>query len=113
MVNRLIYFLICLFITLSVKVVHAELRDPTTPPIVKGIDIPKINASLFSVTAIILSNDRKLAVINGEYKTIGDEVLGNRINDIGKNTVQLEGPSGKITLFLLGKPIKHVAKEGM
>lgn len=88
--------------------------DPTMPAVGPNTSTPETNASMYQLTEIIISYDRRLAVINGEYKKEGDEILGNRIVAISKNTVQLQGPSGKITLFLLGKPVKHVSvKEGV
>lgn len=106
--RKLLCFVILILTSFGGRLLFAELRDPTMPPM-KIDQIPRLNAGLFQVNAILLSYDRRIAVINGEYKKVGDAILGSRITAINKNTVQLEGPSGKITLFLLGKPVKRLS----
>lgn len=86
--------------------IFAALRDPTRPPAnIQGQIV--MSPSAFVLNAIIRGHNRKVAVINGLNKQVGDEILGEHITVIYDNTVQLEGPSGKITLFLFGKPIKR------
>ncbi|HEX2549501.1 MAG TPA: hypothetical protein VHM20_06710, partial [Gammaproteobacteria bacterium] len=63
MLKKLMYVLICLQFAFTGKVAFAELQDPTIPPLAKSNGSTQINASLFVVSEIIISNDRKLAVI--------------------------------------------------
>jgi len=72
-----------------------------------------MSPSLFVLNAIVIARDRRIAVINGLSKKIGDEILGEHVTVIHENTVQLEGPSGKITLFLFGKSIKQLLPNRM
>jgi hypothetical protein len=109
-----IIFLLSVLLSLGAAPIFAELRDPTMPAELKVNPLQNNNVNMYQVEEIIISPDRRMAVINGQYKFVDDEIFGNRIVAINKNTVQLQGPSGKITLFLLGKPVKHVSvKEGL
>src|ERR1700722_13225834 len=81
---------------------YATLVDPTPPPPnIHGETI--MSPSSFVLNGVIIAPNRKIAIINGIYKKIGDQILGEDITAINQNTVQLKGPSGKITLFLFGK----------
>jgi hypothetical protein len=104
--KTILAILIFLGSILCSQLIYAELLDPTRPPAnVYGQTI--VSPALFVLNAIVVAHDRKFAVINGLNKQIGDEILGEHVTAIHENTVQLEGPSGKIILFLFGKPIKQ------
>lgn len=96
----------------SVQFVYAALRDPTRPPDYIESQTSgeggKEAAESLELTQVIYSKDRKIAVIGGQAVKIGDEVMGDKVIDIGPNTVQLMGPDGKITLFLLDKSVKQL-----
>lgn len=81
-------------------------RDPTLPQ--ASVNVTPVKSSAFVLTAIISRQGQKSAIINGSYQTVGDTIFGQSIVSIGKNTVKLIGPSGKITLFLFGQPIKKM-----
>jgi hypothetical protein len=103
--------LVSLGSTLCAQLIYAELLDPTRPPAnIHGQTV--VSPTLFILNAVIISRGQKMAVINGFRKKIGDEILGEHVTAIHENTVQLEGPSGKITLFLFGKPIKESLLQG-
>jgi hypothetical protein len=89
---------------------YAALRDPTRPETLTTTS--PVTATVFDLSAIIYSNERKIAVINGLRKRVGDEILGSKIIAIKESTVQLDGPSGKITLFLVDKSVKHLSTYG-
>lgn len=96
---RIWRILLLFFILLMSLAVHAELQDPTRPAdpeMVKGG-----NVGLPTLTAIMISSDRRTAVINGQVVKVGDEVAGMTIISIEPNSVQLEGTQGKITLTLI------------
>jgi hypothetical protein len=104
MSNKLLYGL-ALFLLFSAAS-YAELRDPTRPE----IDMSSSNhVTPFELTGIIVSRDRKIAVINGWNLRIGDEIAGERVIAINDNTVQLQSAGGKITLFLFDKSIKRAS----
>ena len=110
MMNKtIIIFLILICSACLTTRSYSAFRDPTAPPAEFSAQAAD-SSSLYKLDAILVSSDRKLAVINGENKQIGDIVLNERIVAIGDNTVQLDGPYGKMTLFLLGKTIKNLPK---
>lgn len=95
----------------GVSCAYALLRDPTKPP--ANITMPTaVSPASFQLTAIIIGVNRRFAVINGLKMQVGDEILGERVIEINNNTVQLEGPNGKLVLFLFGKPIKQLMESG-
>jgi len=104
---RLNIFFIWIVSLLFFSSVHAELRDPTMPT----LNPAKFSNQLQSLklSGIIFSYGRKIAIINGEKKKAGENIMGYRILFIKQNAVQLEGPSGKITLFLLDNSVKKLS----
>lgn len=97
-------WMICFFLFFYSAIAFANLRDPTQP--IDFTFVPNQQGA-FALSSIIISEQRKIAVINETILQVGDEILGNKVVEIEPNTVQLEGGSGRITLFLLGAPIKQ------
>ena len=99
------YIIAALFITLLTGITQAGLKDPTQPAaFVKSANLN----TLYELSAIIIAPDRRIAVINGMPKKIGDAVLEQRIISIEENIVQLAGPDGKMTLFLRNNSVKTI-----
>src|SRR5579863_9691826 len=98
MMNKTIsIMLVLLGSILGPRLIDAQLVDPTRPPPnIQGETI--VSPSLFILNGVIIGPNRKIAIINGIDKKIGDEILGEHLTVINQNTVQLEGPSGRITL---------------
>ena len=66
----------------SVATLHADSYDPTRPPNLKAKPVPtvkpvNVNQRDFQVSSILLSEQRKVAVINNQVVTIGDTVTAN------------------------------------
>lgn len=85
---------------------YAELRDPTRPPDFISKKLGK-GVATWALTSILISKDRRIAVVNGQVVHEGDEIASETVISIQPNTVQLTGPGGKITLFLLDKTVKR------
>jgi hypothetical protein len=103
MVMMLALLTVILYSSLSCAV----LRDPTQPP--SGIEAQRtLTPGDLVLTGIVISPNRSVAVINGLNKSVGDEIVGLRIVKIYANTVELAGPSGKISLLLSGQPVKRL-----
>lgn len=99
-------YLFFLIIFSSVQIFAAELRDPTRPDFY--VPAGTTNQSMqLNLTGITISSDHRFAVINGNTLKIGDNIGSNKVIAIESNTVQLEGPGGKITLHLFGQSIKE------
>ncbi len=80
---------------------YADLIDPTKPP-----DISQSGSLVLS--AIMISPEHKLAVINGKILHEGDMINGLKIISITTNSVDLASPQEKLTLVLLTSPVKNV-----
>ena len=79
--------------------------DPTRPP--DPSEHAQESTGSWELTGIIISSTRRLAVINGKTVRVGDILQGgNKVTSIETNTVQLDGPGGKIILNLLENPVK-------
>lgn len=104
--NKIFVLIIGMMILLWGECLAHVLNDPTRPPAnIQGKVV--VSPALFALNAIVIGKDRRFAIINGKYLKVGDEILGQHVTFISENTVQLEGPNGKIVLFLFGKPIKY------
>ena len=82
--------------------VFAELRDPTRPQ-----DTTEISVGALEVNSILISSERRVAVINEKVLKEGDEIAGFKVIRIEQNAVHLDGPNGKLTLLLSG-PVKRL-----
>jgi MSHA biogenesis protein MshK len=95
--------LCCLLIGLFMPLIgRAALHDPTKP-------VVDVNA-FFSdesggpnLQSVIISPQRKLALIDGQWVGVGSDFNGARILAIGKNHVVLLYGGQKRTLYLFGK----------
>jgi hypothetical protein len=79
----------------------AELNDPTKPP-----DVAASSLGTLVLSAVIISPENKLAVINGKIFHEGDTVNGMKVISIEANSVDLASPQEKLTLTLLTKSVK-------
>ncbi len=98
---------VCLgLIILFVNSANADLRDPTQP---SGYNsetaLAKIHNDL-TLTAILTSPQRNIAIINGELLNVGDKIGKFKILKISSQTVFLEGPGGAMDLTLVETFIK-------
>lgn len=103
---RILFIFVC---ALYGTRVFAVLHDPTRPP-AEQLTVMTNQATPIELNAVVTVDGERFAVINNSIAKIGDEIAGNKIVAIDINTVQLEGMNGKITLFLLGKPIKQAVE---
>lgn len=71
-----------------------ELRDPTRPHTYNKVERTVHGVPSFAVNAIFVSDDRRIAIINGERVRVGDVVSGATVVDIQKEQVTLS-VSGK------------------
>lgn len=106
----LIIFLCLWHIKLSV----ADLSDPTQPVdytpgsvLLKKDD----NENLWVVSAILISENHKIAVVNNHIVKIGDKLGDNEVREIADNEVKLMNQKkGVLTLRLVEKSVKEQKK---
>jgi len=87
------------------RAVSAEppIADPTRPPGVartaaatgEPVDVALV------LQSVIVSPERRVAVINGRSVRTGDRVGDSEVMEISRSRVRLEGPKGSITLALV------------
>jgi hypothetical protein len=103
---KYLYTLVTFFILAGTAFATVNLRDPTYP---EGfIDQSTILTHPVTLSAILISPDRRVAVLNDQPAMVGEEVSGYKIIEIQPNFVVLDGAQGRITLFLLNQvPVKQ------
>jgi hypothetical protein len=60
------------------------------------------------LSAIVISAQNRLAVINGTVVHVGDEFSGMKVQTIESNRVVMQGPQGQTNLVLMTNPSKEV-----
>jgi hypothetical protein len=79
--------LIMLFLGLLFCMSCWAMRDPTMPANARNsVAVPSIDG----VDMVLISGGRRVAVINGNFVSVGDVVAGNKILEITPNSVILE-----------------------
>ncbi len=108
---RMLFQVIALFSLFYIQAGFASLTDPTRPLVISE----KVGSTIQSweLQAIIISKGRRIAIFNGETLHLGSEVSGFKVVAIDPNTVHLEGPDGKMTLFLFNQTIKKSVDEAI
>lgn len=87
---------------------QSQYRDPTEPyETVQKTAAPVKQAKLPTLTAIMISGNKRTAVIDDSVVREGDK-LGNKvIRQIGRYSVKLMENGNEITLYLFGTPLKE------
>jgi hypothetical protein len=102
---RLVTVFICGLLLASVSAVNfaQQLRDPTRPP----LDVSAKPAGAKSRThgglvlqTVLISPERKTAVISGRVMSVGDTLSGFRLVEIREGEVVMKGSRGTRTLRL-------------
>ncbi len=82
------------------------LRDPTRPYSVMPVVMPAIAAS-FTVTAIFMSDKRRVAIVNGQRVSEGDQVDGATVVEILGDRLRLDHRGTEVTTRLLHGQVRN------
>jgi len=87
--------------------------DPTRPPDYRTPVITKRPAKLpeMVLSSIVISPQRRVAIIDGQAVREGATHRGMRVIAIDSNRVRLRGTAGSITLTLLPTAIKRAVRK--
>ncbi len=79
-------------------------RDPTKPFMTeKAIEPTKkaMTKEMYVLSAIIVSRNRRLALINSKFVKVGDAIGEASVVQINRNSVLLAVPGQKMTIYLI------------
>ena len=91
---------IVLLISMTSAVSAEELRDPTRPHTYDRVERTVDGVPSFTINAIFVSDDRRIAIVNGERVRVGDTVSGATVVSIQKEQVTLSVSGQKFTARL-------------
>jgi hypothetical protein len=103
------------FLVWSLHCVADQLPDPTMPdgymagPVTGEMEA--LPAPEFRLTEIMLSSDRRVAVINGQRLETGDAFAGGRVVSIQAGLVTIELEDGRIEIPLVPLQVKKPAEN--
>jgi hypothetical protein len=92
-----------LLASVSVMAVAQQLRDPTRPPLeasAKPAAAKSGSRGGLVLQTVLISPERKTAVISGRVMSVGDTVSGFRLTEIREGEVVMKGSKGRRTLRL-------------
>ena len=99
--------------SISVAAIAQPLRDPTRPPTeasAKSVTAkPRARGGMILQT-VLISPERRTAVISGRVMSVGDTVSGFRLAEIREGEVVMKGSTGTRTLRLYPSVSKTEAK---
>lgn len=108
----LLFALLCLS---AVQSVAAPLEDPTRPPSfvgsASGDDATQNVAPVWRVNSILISKQRRMAVVNGKTVKQGDQVDNARVIRISPTAVTLRTSEETLTVKLLPAQVKSVREK--
>lgn len=105
--------LVTVLFLMTVPVVAAPLTDPTQPPgFVGGVTAAgSTKAPAWQVSSILISSDRRMAVINGKIVSQGDIVGSAKVIRISHTAVTLRNNIETFTVKLLPAQVKSAREE--
>jgi hypothetical protein len=99
-------YLAALLLSLTAPVAFADqLADPTRPATAKAV--VTTTADTLKVEAVMNSNGRPLAIVNGRVVRAGDSVGTARIEEVLSNGVRFKR-DGRIQIAYVGKQVMQV-----
>lgn len=87
----------------------AFMIDSVIPP--PPSPVKRSAAERFQLASVLLSPEKRSAVINGQVVFEGSRMQGYRVQRIGKDQVALSGPDGVETISLNNRPLFLAAKK--
>lgn len=108
--NRIIIALFAMTIIPPVFAADAPIADPMRPP-TATIGAAASGAPQWHVTGILVSQGRRLAMVNNRLLGVGDRVNGARIKAIYANAVELDIGGRAITVNAVRESIRKINKE--
>ena len=90
------------FMVLFPSTSFAELKDPTRPQDLQSVS----HAGTLVLNAIMIGPSHRLAVIDDKIVHEGDEFDGIKVTAIHKDSVDLDGADGKVTIPLFATIVK-------
>lgn len=87
---------------------QAQLADPTRPArsSLRSPSVTETTEAALTLQSVLLSEQRRVAVINGRRVQPGDRVFGARVVEISLFAVRLRRADGEILLTLTGNSFK-------
>lgn len=91
----------------------APLADPTRPfsAAAAASNAHSQGAESLQLQSILVSAVRRVAIINGNPVTVGEQVNGDRVMAIGKDRVTLKSATGTITTLRLVDAVRNQANN--
>ena len=92
--------------------VAAQLDDPTLPPNVSNVAVSKgKDAVIWTLSSILVSPQRNIAIVNGHSVQVGDTVAGAKVQSINKTVVKLKHRGEVVRLELYPVTVKTVRER--
>ncbi|MDZ7642972.1 MAG: general secretion pathway protein GspB [Woeseiaceae bacterium] len=85
----------------------AELRDPTRPGGADPVADSSEPSAAIRVSAVFISGERRVAVINGQRLRIGDTIAGATVRSIDRNSVGFARGDTTFSVALLGSATRQ------
>ena len=83
------------------------LEDPTRPPISGPVKVVKVSQKLPRLASVLLSEERRVAVLDGKPVSEGDSHAGFEVVQIAREGVTVLSPEGKrLQLSLASNKVK-------
>lgn len=93
-----------------------EVRDPMQPTWLRGGNSPAQSVQSprqrFSVDTIVVSPERRVAIINGRSVGVGEWINGAKVLKIDPDAVTLELDGARFTIALAITDIKKTSRHG-
>jgi|GEM_PF-1513037 len=93
---------------------YAQLEDPMRPPAYQQLpaSVTASSENLWALSSILISPDRRVAVINGQTVHVGDKLGESVVIRIEPSSVKLKSKGREITVSLLPKMVKIPSEHG-
>lgn len=105
MINKLAALLMMYSMVLMPNLAHAQMRDPTQPPIATE-QTEEGGKTVFKLNSIVIGKHRRIATINDQFVSVGDRIAGAKVVSIRANRVTLLIGGKVLQLYLVGNEVK-------
>ena len=90
--------MVCLLLTLCLSSINGwSMKDPTRP---SSYRYSAVESKGLNLESVLISEQRKVAVINGTAVSVGEEIGGAKVVAIEKNNVRVNQHGKTVTLTL-------------